>query len=129
MDDMRRTVGFIRELRPHGVQLNVLDVLVGTTIWQDMARAGSLGPDDWKTNHRIYEYIQAGPGREELEALAVEGYNAFLAAWKTPSGIAELARLTLRNSVAREVVAHNIVNYRALAAIARGIEAPNNNPE
>ncbi len=126
VDDMRRTIDFIRELRPHGMQLNVLDVLVGTEIWQAMTRDGRIGPDDWKTNHRIYEYNRSGPGNVELETLAVEGYNTFLASWKTPSGVAELARLALRNSVAREVIAHNILNTRALAAIARGIDAPYN---
>ncbi len=126
--DMRRTIDFIRELRPHGVQLNVLDVLVGTTIWQEMVRDGQIRPDDWKTNHRIYEY-RPSPGSEELNAMAAEGYNSFLNAWKTPSGLAELARLVFRNSVAREIVAHNILNVQALAAVVRGIDAPNNNPK
>lgn len=129
VDDMRRTISFIKELRPHGMQLNVLDVLVGTEIWQAMTRDGRIRPDDWKTNHRIYEYNRSGPGDVELETLAVEGYNAFLASWKTPSGIAELARLTFKNSVAREIIAHNILNYKALAAIARGIDAPYNKTE
>ena len=128
-DDVRRTIGFIRELRPHGVQLNVLDVLVGTPIWRDMAQAGQIGPDDWKTNHRIYEYNRAGPGREALEAMAAEGYNAFISAWKTPSGVAELARLIAKNSVAREVFFHNVLNVRALAAIAKGIDTPANVPK
>ena len=129
LDDMRRTIGFIRELRPHGVQLNVLDVLVGTPIWQDMAQAGRLGPGDWQTNHRIYEYNGSGPGKEALEAMAVAGYNAFLSAWKTPSGVAELARLAVGNSVAREVLLHNVLNVKALAAIARGFKVPANVPK
>jgi anaerobic magnesium-protoporphyrin IX monomethyl ester cyclase len=128
VDDMRRTIGFIRELRPHGMRLNMLDVLVGTEIWQAMPRDGWTQPDDWKTNHRIYEYNRSGPGNVELETLAVEGYNAFLASWKTPSGVAELARLALRNSVVREIITHNILNMRAMAAIARGIDAPYNKP-
>lgn len=126
--DMQRTVEFISELRPHGLQLNVLDVLVGTPIWQDLARNGRIKPEDWKTNHYIFEYERSGPGKEALETVAIEGYNSFLNAWKTPSGLSEVAWLALRNGVAREIIAHNILNLRALAAVVRGIEAPHNNP-
>ncbi len=83
-EDMRRTIDFIRALRPHGVQLNTLDVLVGTPIWQGMVNEGIIKPDDWKTNHRIYEYGRSSLGKEGLEAMSVEGYNAFLAPGKRP---------------------------------------------
>ncbi len=128
-EDMRRTIDFIRALRPHGVQLNTLDVLVGTPIWQGMVNEGIIKPDDWKTNHRIYEYGRSSLGKEGLEAMSVEGYNAFLSAWKTPSGIFELAGLALANGTAREILLHNVFNIRALATLVQGIEMPNNIPD
>ena len=86
-EDMRRTIDFIRALRPHGVQLNALDVLVGTPIWQGMEKEGIIRPDDWKTNHRIYEYGRSSLGKEELEAMSAEGFRRLPGAWKTPCGI------------------------------------------
>ncbi len=63
VDDMRRTIGFIRELRPHGVQLNVLDVLVGTEIWQAMARDGRIRPDRLEDEPSHLRVQPVGPGQ------------------------------------------------------------------
>jgi len=123
-EDMRRTIEFIRSTRPHGVQLNVLDLLVGTPLWQDLARDGVVGAEDWQTNHRVHEYGLAQLGHAELEALAAEGYNTYLSAWKTPVGAMEIARLALANGTARDIILHNALNRRAAAALVRGIRPP-----
>ena len=57
---VQRTFDFIRSSRPHAVQVNVLDCLIGTSIWEDLEKNNLVGKDDWKRNHRIYEYNKDG---------------------------------------------------------------------
>lgn len=115
--DMQRTAAMIARLRPHGVEVNVLDVLIGTQLWDDMSRAGRIRQDDWKTNHRIYEYADNGLTREMLEAEVDRCYGAYVDAWKSPSGLAELLRLVARNPTAASIVYHNAMNPRVWSTI------------
>lgn len=108
-DDLQRTVDFIRDLRPHAVEINILDYLVGTKLWQEKEDAGDLSPEDWKTNHRAYEY----PGslsKETLQSYVDKGYAAYLDSWKCREGYRELLRLLRHNRTARRVIARNIFN-------------------
>ena len=58
LEDVKNTIGLARSLRPHGVQYNILDMLVGTPLWTSLGEQGMLSPDDWKTNHRVTSTIR-----------------------------------------------------------------------
>lgn len=118
--DMDCTVNFIRSTRPHGVQINILDCLIGTEIWSDLEREGVVGSDDWRTNHRIYDYSRGGATRESLEEAVNRGYSAHLESWKSLKGLAELARTMARNGTARTVIVKNITNADARKRISDG---------
>lgn len=119
-EDMEATVDLIRRLKPHGVEVNVLDVLIGTKLWEDMKEQGRIGPEDWKTNHRIYELIGGeGHSYEELERFARKGYRAYIDALLSPAGIAGLGKLMLFNGTARSIVRHSIFNPNLRKALGR----------
>jgi anaerobic magnesium-protoporphyrin IX monomethyl ester cyclase len=121
-DEIRKTIDMISRLRPHAVEINILDYLVGTPLWQQMEKEGSIGPDEWKRNHRVYEFFQ-DKGRDELEGLVQQGYDAYLSAWKNRSGILELISLLAHNKTARHVVFSNIFNPKAREAVSNGLKA------
>lgn len=110
MADMNRTTEFIRKVRPHGLQVNILDCLVGTEIWERLESEGLVGPEDWKTNHRIYEYLGNGISRAALEDMVNRGYSAHIDAWKTRLGALDLLETLLSNKTARTVVFRNLFN-------------------
>ncbi|MDH3365274.1 MAG: radical SAM protein, partial [Thermoplasmata archaeon] len=119
-DDMDRTIDLIRAMRAHGVQINILDCLVGTDIWNDLERDGVVGPDDWKTNHRIYEYSDNGITRADLETAVNRGYRAYLDAWKSMAGVRELVKTVVANKTARTVVTRNLLNPSVRKRISDG---------
>ncbi len=122
-EEIEKTIQFVKETRPHGVQFNVLDVLLGTPIWNDMVNSGKIGPGDWKTNHRIYEFAGNGLTQEELEGFAKQGYDAYISGWKTRAGAGELLRTLRHNRTARRVVMKNILNPAARAAVFGDLNA------
>jgi anaerobic magnesium-protoporphyrin IX monomethyl ester cyclase len=109
-EDMEETIDLIRKLRPHGVEINVLDILIGTRLWDDIRDMGKIGPDDWQTNHRVYDYLGDICGRDELESMRSAGYAAYIKALASPRNIGEISRLLLRNSAARNIVFKNFFN-------------------
>ncbi|HUV62228.1 MAG TPA: radical SAM protein [Thermoplasmata archaeon] len=119
-DDMDKTIDLIRAMRAHGVQINILDCLVGTDIWSELERDGAVGADDWKTNHRIYEYSDNGITRADLEAAVNRGYTAYLDAWKSVEGVKELVKTVITNRTARTVVARNLLNPHVRIKISDG---------
>jgi anaerobic magnesium-protoporphyrin IX monomethyl ester cyclase len=121
MEDKKQTIEFIRSLRPHAVQINILDYLVGTPLWEEMEEAGRLQPEAWMTNHRVYEYDK-GFDRATLEALVNEGYTTYIDAWKTKEGVREFLRLLAKNRTARRIVFSNMFNAKARAVIADGLK-------
>ncbi|HLE54485.1 MAG TPA: radical SAM protein [Thermoplasmata archaeon] len=108
-EDILRTIRFIQETRTHGIQVNILDCLIGTPIWEDFVRAGIVKPDDWKRNHRIYEYRPDGLSREALEELAEKGYEAYVQGWKSREGVRDLLRLLWNNPTGRKVIFGNLL--------------------
>lgn len=118
--DLERTIDFIRSTRPHGVQINILDCLVGTEIWDGLEKDGLIGADDWRMNHRIYEYSENGDTRGMLEDAVNRGYSAHLESWKNVRGLAELARTMVKNRTARTAIANNIMNPDARKRISDG---------
>ncbi|HIH01285.1 TPA: radical SAM protein [Thermoplasmata archaeon] len=118
--DVDKTVDFIRATRPHGVQINILDCLIGTKIWGDMERDGLVGPEDWRKNHRIYDYCEDGSSRGFLEDAVNRGYSAHLESWKSLKGLAEIARMMARNGTARTVIMKNLTNADARSRISDG---------
>ncbi len=110
IEDMNRTVNFIRTVRPHALQINILDCLIGTEIWERLEEQGVIRPDDWKTNHRIYEYGSNGASKEALEDVVNRGYSAHLEAWKSMAGARELLNTLLANKTARTVVLKNLLS-------------------
>jgi len=127
-NEIKKTIDLITGLRPHAVEINILDYLVGTPLWQQMEVDGSIGPDDWKRNHRVYEYIKE-KDRDKLEALVQQGYDAYLNAWKNMSGVKELLSLLAHNKTARHVVFGNIFNPKALEAVSNGLKAFGERPK
>ncbi len=103
-DDIESTIKFIKEARPHGVQVNILDCLIGTPIWDGLVADGIAGPDDWRTNHRIYDYPIASFTRGELERYVNDAYAAYVDGWKSMRGIGELFKVVLMNGTARRAV-------------------------
>jgi len=118
-EDMEATVNLIGRIKPHGIEVNVLDVLIGTSLWDDLEKQGKIGRDDWKTNHRIYDYVDGdGHGHDELESFARKGYNAYARAIISPYGVMELSRLLLYNGTARSVVRGNLFNPNVRKVLA-----------
>lgn len=121
-EEMRQTIQFARSMRPHGVQYNILDYLPGTPLWADLEAQGMVKEDDWKTNHRVYEYFPEASSQAELEAMVKEGYSTFVGAWENGSGILEILRALAMNATARGLVLGNVVNpvmYKALISELR----------
>jgi radical SAM superfamily enzyme YgiQ (UPF0313 family) len=117
-EDLQRTVDFIRELRPHAVEINILDYLVGTKLWMEKEEGGELGKEDWKTNHRAYEY-QGSLSRETLQSYVDKGYSTYLDSWKCRDGYRELAGLIVNNRTARRVILHNIFNRNTWSILSK----------
>jgi len=117
-EDILRTIDFIGETRPHGVQLNILDCLVGTPIWDEMIDAGVVGPEDWRTNHRIYEYNPDGLSRVLLEALVKRGSAAHVQGWKTRDGVRDFLGLMASNPTGRKVILGNILRLPTLRRVS-----------
>ena len=109
-EDIMRTIDLIRETRPHAIQINILDCLVGTPIWNDLEERGITAPNDWKTNHRVYEYFSNSLDREELIGLVNQGYNAHIDGWMTPRSLLEIGRVFLSNRSLRRIIRANISN-------------------
>jgi len=110
MEDLKKTINFIHQLKPHGIQMNILDILIGTKLWEDMSQRGKIGPEDWKTNHHIYEYEDSGHNRNELEKLVNQGYKAHFDSWKNKKTIEELIKLILYNQTARSTIFNNLLS-------------------
>lgn len=127
-EDILRTVRFIQETRPHGVQLNILDCLIGTPIWDGLVADGIVGPDDWQRNHRIYEYHEDGLNREVLEALQALGYAAHVQGWKNREGVRDFLHLLRSNPSGRKVILGNLLRmpeiWRMSAEARRRTSAP-----
>jgi anaerobic magnesium-protoporphyrin IX monomethyl ester cyclase len=121
-EEIRKTIDFIYRLRPHAVEINILDYLVGTPLWQQMETDGIIGPDDWKRNHRVYEYVKE-KDRDKMEALVQQGYDAYLNAWKNKSGAMELLSLLAHNKTARRVIFSNLFNPKAREVVSNGLRA------
>jgi anaerobic magnesium-protoporphyrin IX monomethyl ester cyclase len=126
--EMRKTIEMISRLRPHAVEINILDYLVGTPLWQQMEEDGSLGPDEWKRNHRVYEYVKE-QDRGKLEGLVQQGYDAYLNAWKNKSGVLELISLLVHNKTARRVVFGNLFNPQAREVVSNGLRVFGERPK
>ena len=108
-EDIQRTIDLIKETRPHAIQVNILDCLVGTPIWDDLEQSGITGKVDWKTNHRIYEYSDSF-SKEELDDLANQCYSAHIESWLRPRSLLEIGRLFLANRSLRKIIRANIGN-------------------
>ncbi len=109
-DDILRTIRFIEQIRPHAIQINILDCLLGTPIWDELVESGVVADGDWKRNHRIYEYPVSGFSREELERYVNQGYETYITSWKNAGGLKDLARLMIANKTARKIVMGNLFN-------------------
>lgn len=109
-EDIKETLDFIRLLKPHAVQINILDVLIGTELWKGMDRVGKIGQEDWKTNHKIYEYEDSRHNKNDLENFVNQGYKYYLNSWKNKDSVLEFLKLLLYNQTARSVVFENFFN-------------------
>jgi radical SAM superfamily enzyme YgiQ (UPF0313 family) len=109
-EDIDRTIKMIEKTRPHGVQINILDCLIGTPIWSELEKNKIVGKDDWKTNHRIYEYLKNGISKEELQKCVVDGYASHFNSWKSKEGLKELPGLFLGNGTASRIILGNLLS-------------------
>ncbi len=121
-DDVMQTIRFIHDNRPHAVQLNILDCLIGTSIWSDLEAQGIVKEDDWRTNHRVYEYFNT-MSREELEGLVDEGYAQWLKGWYSKEGMRDILRILYRNQTARWIIFKNLLNPNVRRRISEGMSA------
>ncbi|MEM0449348.1 MAG: radical SAM protein [Methanomassiliicoccales archaeon] len=120
-EDLITTLNFIREVRPHAIQVNILDCLPGTKIWDEMSQHGFIRPDDWKSNHRIYEY-ECARSKQELQDLVNSAYSEWLKGWWSGRGVKEFFSTLLRNHTARRIVFSNILNRNVRTQIRRGMK-------
>ncbi len=120
LEDMEKTVEFIRNARPHAVQINILDCLIGTEIWERLEKTGVVGPDDWERNHRIYEYNREGPSGKDICAMVDRGNAASLDTWKSVDGLFDFIRTMGHNRTARTLIRRNIFNPAALKRFSKG---------
>lgn len=118
IEDMTKTIDFILKVRPHAVQVNILDVLIGTEIWDRLEQQGVIDPDDWKRNHRIYEYGVNGVTRQDLEEMVNKGYSAHIQSWKSVVGVGEIVKTLMANTTARKIVLGNLTNPSVRAWIS-----------
>ncbi len=116
-EDMAETIDLIKKLRPHGVEINVLDILIGTQLWDDINGMGKVGPQDWQTNHRIYDYMGDIHSRDELESMRRTGYSAYIRALASPANLGEISGLLIHNSAARDIVFKNFFNPNVIKTI------------
>jgi anaerobic magnesium-protoporphyrin IX monomethyl ester cyclase len=121
LEDIQKTIDFISTNRPHGIQINILDCLIGTPIWDDLVEKGVVGDGDWMRNHRIYEYNQNGFSKEKLEELVNQGYAKYIDSWKTWSALPEIAKLIFSNKTARRVITGNLFNPQVRKRISEGM--------
>ena len=121
--DIQHTIDFIRALRPHAVQVNILDCLVGTPIWDGLVRDGTVGPEDWKRNHRIWEYHEDGLNQETLGTLSEEAYAAHIQGWKGAGGLKDFVRMMGVNRTGRKVVLGNLFNPDVRRRLEDGFSA------
>jgi anaerobic magnesium-protoporphyrin IX monomethyl ester cyclase len=121
--DIQRTIDFIRTLRPHAVQVNILDCLIGTPIWDDLVRDGIVAADDWKRNHRIWEYHEDGLTHAILGKLSEDAYAAHIEGWKNRGGLKDFLRMMGVNRTGRKVVLGNVLNPDVRRRIAEGFQA------
>jgi len=119
-EDMRQTIDFIRNSRPHAVQVNILDCMIGTGLWDDLCARGLIGPDDWKTNHRIYEYYGTRT-KEQLQASVNEAYSEWLKGWWNGRGVRELLMVLAKNQTARRIVFSNLLNPNVRSSVREGM--------
>lgn len=109
-EDAQQTIDFIKQTRPHVVQVNALDCLIGTPLWDEFIAKGVVGPDDWKRNHRIWEYNPQGTTKERVAELVNAGNSAYIKSWIDISAIPGLLSLLVRNGTARRVAFGNLLN-------------------
>ncbi len=121
--DIQRTIDFIRTLRPHAVQVNILDCLIGTPIWDGLVRDGIVAPDDWKRNHRIWEYHEDGLTQAALGKLSEDAYAAHIQGWKSQGGLKDFVRMMSFNRTGRKVVLGNVLNPDVRRRLAEGFQA------
>lgn len=119
-DDMKKTEEFIRKVRPQALQVNILDCLIGTEIWADLEKEGIPGPDDWKTNHRVYEYSRNGMTKDVLESVVNRCYNSHLDGWRTREGLIEILSTLWSSRTARSVVIHNLLKPEVRQRLSDG---------
>ncbi len=124
-DAIQRTLDFIRSTRPHAVQVNVLDCLIGTSIWEELEKNNVVGEDDWKRNHRIYEYHKDGFGKDELEAFVNDAYANWLRGWWSKEGVVDILRILGKNKTARRIVFSNLLNPTVRELIFKGVKVFN----
>ena len=122
-EDIQHTIDFIRSLRPHAVQVNILDCLVGTPIWDGLEREGIVAPDDWKRNHRIWEYQQDGLSQDLLGRMSEQAYAAHIEGWKSKGGMKDFMRMMEANRTGRKIVLGNLFNPDVRRRIAEGYQA------
>ena len=122
-EDIRRTIDFIRTLRPHAVQVNILDCLIGTPIWDGLVRDGIVAPGDWKRNHRIWEYHEDGLSRDRLGQLSQAAYAAHIEGWKSKGGLEDFLRMMRVNRTGRKVVFGNLFNPDVRRRLREGFQS------
>lgn len=127
-EDIGKTIEFIRQSRSHAVQVNVLDCLIGTEIWERLEKDGLIGPDDWMRNHRIHEFNRKGLSCEELESLRDKAYDASLDSWKSLEGVIDILGTLRTNKTARTLILKNLFNAEAVKSFIEGRATKGNHP-
>lgn len=117
-DDVMMTLDLIEETYPHAIQINILDCLVGTPMWENFDSLGLIGGDDWKTNHRIFEYPVTPFSKEELDTFVRLGYSRLFNKWKKPKSLLSLFLSLTKNRVLRNILFYNLRNPAARQLIS-----------
>lgn len=120
-EDINRSIEFIRSTRPHAVQINVLDCLVGTPIWEEMRQKGILPHDAWKRNYRIYEFEPNSLSENDPTKLVRSGYHNDVAGWENPRELVGFLRTMLVNASGRKIVLTNLFKRDVMKVLSEDI--------
>jgi len=119
-EDVETTIRFAAGLRCHGLEMSILDMAPGTDFWRQYEERGLIGTDDWKRNHRIYEFPVGLPGDYLLDAQQ-RAYDMYLDSWKDWGNVSEILGHVILNAHNRKIVWRNLLLNPKTIEVVRGL--------
>ena len=96
------------------------DMAPGTDFWRQYEEKGLIGPDDWKRNHRIYEFPTGLPKDYLLDAQQ-RAYEMYIEEWKDWGNLRELLGHVFLNPHNRKIILRNLLLNPKTIEVVRGL--------